>query len=136
MKNPPRTRSPSTVPTGLASDAADSEENLEIDLELLVPDPGLSLAEGAIEPFTKTSYRRQMRKLLAFAEEMGIDTEKPFSEFSAKDKDLVLNGNDHYYGVKGYFKRLERKKLQNPHKGFSLEVPLRLYLRGLRGKQA
>ena len=50
-----------------------------------------------------------MRKLLAFAEDAGIDTEKPFSELSAREKDLVLNGDEYYYGVKGYFKRLERK---------------------------
>ena len=96
-------------PYGACEQCSGFGRNLEIDPELLVPDPGLSLAEGAIEPFTKTSYRKQMRKLLAFAEDEGIDTEKPFSELSAKEKDLILNGNDYYHGVKGYFKRLERK---------------------------
>ena len=96
-------------PYGACERCSGFGRNLEIDPELLVPDPGLSLAEGAIEPFTKTSYRKQMRKLLAFAEDEGIDTEKPFSELSLKEKYLVLSGNEHYYGVKGYFKRLERK---------------------------
>ena len=96
-------------PYGACERCSGFGRNLEIDPELLVPDPGLSLAEGAIEPFTKTSYRKQMRKLLAFAEDAGIDTEGPFSELSGREKDLILNGNGHYYGVKGYFKRLERK---------------------------
>ena len=97
-------------PYGACEQCSGFGRNLEIDPELLVPDPGLSLAEGAIEPFTKTSYRKQMRKLLAFAEEeAGIDTGKAFSELSVKEKDLVLNGNDDYYGAKGYFRRLERK---------------------------
>ncbi len=96
-------------PYGACERCSGFGRNLEIDPELLVPDPGLSLAEGAIEPFTKTSYRRQMRKLLAFAEDAGIDTEKPFSELSGREEDLVLNGNEDYHGVKGYFKRLERK---------------------------
>lgn len=96
-------------PYGACERCSGFGRNLEIDPELLVPDPVLSLAEGAIDPFTKTSYRKQMRKLLAFAEEAGIDTEKPFSELSAREKDLVLNGDSRYYGVKGYFKRLERK---------------------------
>ena len=96
-------------PYGACEQCSGFGRNLEIDPELLVPDPGLSLAEGAIEPFTKTSYRKQMGKLLAFAEDEGIDTEKPFSELSAREKDLILNGNDYYHGVKGYFKRLERK---------------------------
>ncbi len=96
-------------PYGACEQCSGFGRNLEIDPELLVPDPGLSLAEGAIEPFTKTSYRKQMRKLLAFAEYAGIDTERPFSELSAREKDLVLNGNEDYYGAKGYFRRLERK---------------------------
>ena len=50
-----------------------------------------------------------MRKLLAFAEDAGIDTEKSFSELSSRETELVLNGNGDYYGVKGYFRRLERK---------------------------
>ena len=96
-------------PYGACERCSGFGRNLEIDPELLVPDPALSLAEGVIEPFTKTSYRKQMRKLLAFAEEEGIETGKPFSELSPREKDLVLNGNDDYYGVKGYFRRLERK---------------------------
>lgn len=96
-------------PYGACEECSGFGRNLEIDPELLVPDPSLSLAEGAIEPFTKTSYRKQMRKLLAFAGDAGIDTEKPFSELSAREKDLVFRGNDDYYGVKGYFRRLERK---------------------------
>ena len=96
-------------PYGACEQCSGFGRNLEIDPELLVPDPGLSLAEGAIEPFTKTSYRKQMRKLLAFAEEVGINVEKPFSELSVKEKDLVFSGNEDYYGAKGYFRRLERK---------------------------
>ena len=96
-------------PYGACEECSGFGRNLEIDPELLVPDPALSLAEGAIEPFTKTSYRKQMRKLLAFAEDAGIDTQKPFSELSPGEKDLVFSGNDYYYGVRGYFRRLERK---------------------------
>ncbi len=96
-------------PYGACEECSGFGRNLKIDPELLVPDPSLSLAEGAIEPFTKTSYRKQMRKLLAFAEEVGINVEKPFSELSAREKDLVFSGNEDYYGAKGYFRRLERK---------------------------
>jgi len=96
-------------PYGACEECSGFGRNLKIDPELLIPDPGLSLSEGAIEPFTKTSYRKEMRKLLVFAEHSGIDIEKPFSQLSAAEKNLVLKGNDDYYGVKGYFRRLERK---------------------------
>ncbi len=96
-------------PYGACAECDGFGRNLRIDPELLVPNPRLSLSDGAIEPFTKTSYRREMRKLLAFAEYSGIDREKPFEELAAEHKDLVFNGNGDYYGVKGYFKILERK---------------------------
>ncbi len=83
--------------------------NLEIDPELLVPDLRLSLAEGAVEPFTKNSYLKEMKKLISFAEDMDIDTKKPFEELSAREKKLIFDGNHDYYGVKGYFRILERK---------------------------
>ncbi len=96
-------------PYGACEQCSGFGRNLETDPELLVPDPGLSLAEGAVEPFTKTSYRKQMTKLLGFAEDAGIDIEKPFAQLTERQRELVLNGNGDYRGVRGYFKALERK---------------------------
>ena len=96
-------------PHGACGECSGFGRNLEIDPELLVPDPRLSLGEGAVEPFTKASYLRQMKKLLEFAREAGIDTEKPFCELSPRERSLVFEGNGSYGGVRGYFRRLERK---------------------------
>ncbi len=85
--------------------------NLEADPELLVPDPGLSLAKGAIDPFAGSYYlEEETEKLIAFAKGAGIDTEKPFEELSAREKKLIFDGDRNYYGVRGYFKTLERKR--------------------------
>lgn len=96
-------------PHGACGECSGFGRNLEIDPELLVPDPRLSLGQGAVEPFTKASYLRQMKKLLEFAREAGIDTEKPFGELSPRERSLVLEGEGSYGGVRGYFRRLERK---------------------------
>lgn len=96
-------------PHGACGECSGFGRNLEIDPELLVPDPRLSLGEGAVEPFTKASYLRQMKKLLEFAREAGIDTKKPFRELSPRERSLVFEGNGSYGGVRGYFRRLERK---------------------------
>src|SRR6266536_2908446 len=49
-----------------------------IDPELIVPDPTLSISEGALEPFTKSASMYHRRLLEAVAEANGIDTTAPW----------------------------------------------------------
>ena len=81
-----------------------------LDEDKIVPDTNKSLEEGAIEPWTKPSSRRRLRKLLTEAHEHGIPTDKPFKKLSAKQKHFVFHGEGQYRGVFGFFDRLQRKK--------------------------
>ncbi len=83
---------------------------LDIDPDLIVPDPRKSLEDGAVEPFTKPSLRDEMARLLHFAESRGIDTGKPFSELSPEEKRLLFEGDDAYGGIRGVFDYLESKR--------------------------
>ncbi|HET7289474.1 MAG TPA: excinuclease ABC subunit A, partial [Thermodesulfobacteriota bacterium] len=80
---------------------------LGLDPDLVVPNPDKSLSQGAIEPLTKPSLKPQMRKLLHFAEERGIYTDKPYASLPAKEKELIFEGGAGFPGVRGYFRRLE-----------------------------
>ncbi len=82
---------------------------LALDPDLVIPNPEKSLSGGAIEPLTKPSLRPQMRKLLHFAEERGIYTDKPYNALTDKEKDLVFEGGAGFPGVRGYFRHLEEK---------------------------
>lgn len=82
---------------------------LEIDPNLVVPDPEKSLILGAIEPFTKPSFKHRMGRLLQFARNNGIDVKTPYKNISKKGKDLIFNGDESFPGVLGYFRRLEEK---------------------------
>jgi excinuclease ABC subunit A len=82
---------------------------LEIDPDLVVPDPEKSLSEGAIEPFTKPSLRYEMRRLLQFARTKGIDVNTPYRDLSQKAKELIFEGDGGFPGVRGYFRYLEEK---------------------------
>ena len=82
---------------------------LGLDPDLVIPNPDKSLSQGAIEPLTKPSLKPQMRKLLHFAEERGIYTDKPYSSLPAKEKELIFEGGAGFPGVRGYFRRLEEK---------------------------
>ena len=63
-----------------------------IDPELVVPDPTLSLAEGALQPWNRgvTAYWRRL--IASVAEEYGIDAEKPWAKLKKSEKDVFLYG--------------------------------------------
>jgi excinuclease ABC subunit A len=73
---------------------------LELDPQRIIPDPSLSLAEGAIAAMEWSNQRNQhgsyyWQLLHAVAEHYKIDLQAPVCELSPKDLDLVL------YGTKG-----------------------------------
>ncbi|MBA4542997.1 MULTISPECIES: excinuclease ABC subunit UvrA [Thermoactinomyces] len=67
--------------------------HMEIDPDLVVPDPSLSLAEGAIEPWASSSSNYYPQLLKAVCDHFQIDINKPFKELSPKEKDLILHGS-------------------------------------------
>jgi len=77
---------------------------------LIVPDPYLSLKEGAIEPWQKPAARWWKKQMLDAALKKGIDIDKPFNKLSKKERDWIFKGGDGYYGVFDFFEELETKK--------------------------
>lgn len=81
---------------------------MEFDIDLMIPDPSLSIAEGAIAVIgwqscvDKSSYTRCV--LDAVAEEYHIDLEKPFAQYTERERDIILYGTNghevkvHYKG--------------------------------------
>ncbi|HEY8083586.1 MAG TPA: excinuclease ABC subunit UvrA [Solirubrobacterales bacterium] len=63
-----------------------------IDPELIVPDPTLSLAEGALQPWNRgvTAYWRRL--IVAVAEDHGVDAEKPWSKLKKAEREIFLYG--------------------------------------------
>ena len=80
------------------------------DQDKIVPDKTRSLADGAIEPWTKPGSRQRMRRLIEEAEKRGIPTDIPFKDLTDDWKSFVFEGEGHYKGVFGFFTRLQRKK--------------------------
>ncbi len=80
---------------------------IDLDLDLVIPDPGKSLSDGAIKPWINRT--RRTRRLLDFCEGKKIPTKKPWGELTDTQKQLVLEGAGEYKGIRGWFRRLERK---------------------------
>jgi excinuclease ABC subunit A len=84
----------------------------EWDMDLIVPDKGKSLREGAIAPWNTPAYRHELDELLALAGEYKIPTHVPFSELTAEQVLLIEQGvpERSFGGLTGFFRWLERHK--------------------------
>ena len=73
--------------TGLGS-------QMEIDPELVVPNPGLSIGEGALAPWANSTSSYYELLTEAIAERYGVDLEAPWEELPEEQRDLFLYGTN------------------------------------------
>jgi excinuclease ABC subunit A len=67
---------------------------LEVDPDLVVPDPDLSIDDGAIAPWAGTRLEYWYRVLESVAEAHGFSTRTPWRKLPKKARDVVLYGSD------------------------------------------
>ncbi|MEJ2182062.1 MAG: excinuclease ABC subunit UvrA [Nitrospirota bacterium] len=83
---------------------------LRYDESLIVPDPYLSLAEGAVEPWEKPAARWWKSQLLKGAPGAGIDVNKPYRKLSRADRTKLFKGTGAFEGIDEFFEELEGKR--------------------------
>ncbi len=83
---------------------------VDYDLNLVIPDPGLTLAGGAIDPWNRPKYRPWFSELRKRATELGVKLDVPWRDLPEAVRETVLRGKDGFPGVMGFFAQLERKK--------------------------
>jgi len=85
---------------------------VDLDWQLLVPDPRKSIREGALAPWNSPSFRHELEELLKLAPRLRIDVDCPFSDLGPAVLKQLLDGvpDAGYAGVRDFFARLERKK--------------------------
>lgn len=81
-----------------------------LDLNLVIPNPGLSLKEGAIEPWTRPQYEWAMSELKQFCRSEKISLNVPFNQLSRSEQKAIIEGRAEFSGVRGFFGWLETKK--------------------------
>lgn len=88
-------------PFGACVECSGIGTRLEVDPELVVPDDSLSLADGAIAPWSGGHSAEYFTRLLeGLASEMNFSMEKPWSKLSLKAREAVLHGSDYEVHVK------------------------------------
>jgi excinuclease ABC subunit A len=83
---------------------------IDIDFDLIVPNANVSIADGAVEPFTRPQYAWAQKELLRFAQNGDIPTKIPFADLTDFQKKAIFQGASGWRGVRGFFKWLETKK--------------------------
>jgi excinuclease ABC subunit A len=97
---------------------------IELDMDLVIPDPAKSINQGAIEPWSKPHYRAQLAELKRAARKAGIRLDVPWSDLKDEERTFVVEGDGAYDGIRGFFRWLERKKYK---------VHVRVFLSRYRG---
>ncbi|HEU4462656.1 MAG TPA: excinuclease ABC subunit UvrA, partial [Solirubrobacterales bacterium] len=81
-----------------------------IDPELVVPDPTLSLAEGALQPWNRGISAYWKRLIAAVAEAYDVDVEKPWAKLKAEEKEIFLYGTGDERHQVSYTNRFGRRR--------------------------
>jgi excinuclease ABC subunit A len=81
-----------------------------VDIDLVIPNPLLSLKGGAVEPFTRPTHAWAQKELLRYAASANIDTTKSFADLPDFQQNCVIYGDEGWRGIKGFFEWLETKK--------------------------
>ena len=89
-----------------------------IDPDLVIPNPDLSLRQGALAPFRTEQWSKHQRALVGIAAKEGIDLDTPYTLLPQETKDLVWKGKGKYTGVTGFFKYLASKSYKMHYRIF------------------
>ena len=99
-------------PTGACPTCEGFGDVNDIDAELVVPDPTLSIADGAIAPWNTPAYAHERVELMAIAKHHKLPVDVPYKDLTAKHRELIWRGDRKrkFGGLDGFFKWLQRKQ--------------------------
>ncbi|MBN8537453.1 MAG: excinuclease ABC subunit UvrA [Deltaproteobacteria bacterium] len=83
---------------------------LKLDRAKVIPNPKLSIQDGALHPFTMPSASSDRKELLLFCKKKKIPLNQPWESLSSDHQSLIWQGTSDFMGVEGLFKMLESIK--------------------------
>ncbi|HLS73025.1 MAG TPA: excinuclease ABC subunit UvrA [Actinomycetaceae bacterium] len=88
------------APYGACPECSGIGSKLEVDPELVVPDEDLSLSEGAVQPWARSSAEYFLRLLRGLGDDLGFSVDVPWRALPKRAKDAILRGKDHKVHVR------------------------------------
>lgn len=83
---------------------------LRYDPDLVIPDQGKSLADGAVEPWTKPATDWWQRQMLLAMKRRGVPVTRPFRDLDRATKQLLWTGDTAFDGIDDFFTYMEAKR--------------------------
>lgn len=107
-------------PLGACPQCEGFGDTVEMDMDLVVPDPVKTLREGAIAPWNTPAYAHELGELLALAGDHGLPVDVPFHKLSEEHLRIIREGipERNFGGLRGFFNWLERHKYKMPIRAF------------------
>ena len=96
-------------PVGACPECKGFGNILSYDEDLIIPDKGLSLSQGAVDPWNKPAYRWWKRQLVK-AKDPGLDLRKPYRDFTHEERELLFKGGEGFYGIDDFFEDMEGRR--------------------------
>jgi len=82
---------------------------IDVDLDLVVPDKNKSIRQGAVKPWAGIA-RQEFADLRAFCRRRKIPLDRPFGKLKQAQQQAIFDGDEKFYGVRGFFRWLETKR--------------------------
>ena len=85
---------------------------IDLDMELVVPDPNKSIREGAIAPWNSPAYTHELDELMELSDDYDIPVDVPFRDLDARHLRLITEGvaEREFGGLRGFFEWLQKRK--------------------------
>lgn len=80
-----------------------------IDMNLVIPNPNLTIMDNAIAPFKSPKFSSNMRDLIQCARDYKIPINIPFKQLTEEQVNLLRKGFGKFKGIDKFFEDLEKK---------------------------
>jgi excinuclease ABC subunit A len=97
-------------PLGACPDCTGFGNILRYDEDLVIPDRSRSLAEGAVEPWSKPGTEWWQRQMLVAMKRRRVSLTTPYSQLAERHRVLLWKGDKDFDGIDDFFQYLERKR--------------------------
>jgi excinuclease ABC subunit A len=94
-------------PLGACPECQGFGRSIQPDLDRIVPDGGLTLAEGPVDPWNKPAYGGAYADLRRAGRKVGLRWNVPYRELPKEHRKLIEEGGGGFYGIRGFFEWLE-----------------------------
>jgi excinuclease ABC subunit A len=81
-----------------------------VDLEKVIPDPGLRLDERPVAAWNTPAYESAYDDLFRACRRYAVRTDVPVERLTAHEREVLIRGRGEFYGINGFFEWLETKR--------------------------